>query len=452
MALLGLSLATPAHATRGLQLGFADPLFQSSSDRGPWLDASRAEGASVVKLFVTWGAIARQQPLQPRDPADPAYSFAGLDDSVQAARARGLDVLIGVQGAPRWAEGAHRPSSAPAGSWKPQPGALGDFMAALALRYSGTYPDGHGGELPLVRDFQIWNEPNLPTYLTPQWKGKRPVAAQHYKRMLNASYDAIHSVRGGDRVVTAGLAPYGGDAGSDRTRPLRFWREDFCLQGRKLRASKRCPGKARFDVFAHHAINTSGPPKQSALDPDDASSGDLPALRRIVRAAERRHTVGGKRRHPLWATEMWWESSPPSKRGYSLAKQARYIQETMYLIWRAGFSKAIQLRVRDSPFNDNPSSRTADGLYFIDGSPKPSVRAFRFPFVAERTRHGRVELWGKAPQAGRVAIQRRRGKRWKTITRLKAGPSRVFDQKVRIKGRAQLRARAGSEKSVTWRL
>ena len=111
--------------------------------------------------------------------------------------------------------------------------------------------------------------------------------------MLNASSEGFTRRRKA-RLVTAGLAPYGDEPGGSRTRPLGFWREVFCLKTRKLKRKKRCGDKARFDVFAHHPINTSGPPKQGAVHPDDASSGDLPAVRRVLRAAERQRTVEGR--------------------------------------------------------------------------------------------------------------------------------------------------------------
>ena len=409
-------------------------------------------GASQAKRFVGWGGVASSKPQNPRDPADPAYEFTELDRFVRAASGRGLQILLGVQGAPAWAVGDGAPSSAPPGTWKPDPGALGAFMAALARRYSGSFPDPEGGSLPKVRDFQIWNEPNLSTYLTPQWNGNRPVGARHYKKMLNASSRAIKSVDRRARVVTGGLAPYGEPPGGSRTRPLRFWREVFCLKTPKLKRKKRCGDKARFDVFAHHPINTSGPPKQGAVHPDDASSGDLPSVRRVLRAAERQRTVQGKGKHPLWATEMWWESDPPSDRGYPLRKQARFIQETMYLAWRAGFSTVIQLRIRDSPPSPSIGGRTADGLYFINGDPKPSAKAFRFPFVADRKNKRRVKLWGKAPAKGAVKIERKNGKRWKRLVTLRAGGNRVFKGKLGLRGRKKLRARFGGETSMTWRV
>ena len=83
--------------------------------------------------------------------------------------------MLLVTGAPAWAEGKNRPGfdKAHAGTWKPNAKRLGDFGTAIAKRYSGNFdPDGALGQpaLPRVREFQLWAEPNLATYLTPQYK------------------------------------------------------------------------------------------------------------------------------------------------------------------------------------------------------------------------------------------------------------------------------------------
>src|SRR5690606_11497746 len=143
-------------------------------------------------------------------------------------------------------------------------------------------------------------EPNLSGYLTPQWTRKRPTSAIIYRRLLNAFYNGVKSVSRRSLVVTAGTGPYGDPPGGTRVRPLRFWREVFCLR-RNLKR-KKCPTKARFDILAHHPINTSGGPFRKALHPDDASSADMRKLRRVLRAAERNRTVRPGKRHPLWAT------------------------------------------------------------------------------------------------------------------------------------------------------
>src|SRR5207302_5154779 len=126
-----------------------------------------------------------------------------------------LEVLFTINGAPTWAEGPHRPTSAPAGTWRPDPRQLALFARAAAERYSGSFPDPQnpGQALPRVRLWQVWNEPNLDTYLNPQWvrHGHSFVASSpiQYRSLLNSAYGAIKSVHADNVVGTAGTGPYG---------------------------------------------------------------------------------------------------------------------------------------------------------------------------------------------------------------------------------------------------
>ncbi len=199
--------------------------------------------------------------------------------------------------------------------------------------------------------------------------------------MLNQFYAGVKAVSHANVVVTGGTAPYGDPPGGDRTRPLTFWRSVLCLKGHKRLHRSKCPTKAKFDVLAHHPINTSGPPTQSARDPDDASTADFGQLRKILRAAKRHHTLGSKGHQRLWATEIWWSSKPPDPRGVKATKQARYIEQALYLLWRQGAKVVINLQVRDPA---QGASQVYAGLYFHDGKPKPALTAFRFPFVTDR--------------------------------------------------------------------
>ena len=145
-----------------------------------------------------------------------------------------------------------------------------------------------------------------------------------YKNMLNAFYEAVHGVSGKNRVITGGTAPYGFPDGEYSMRPLIFWREALCVKDGKKPKGNKCQTKPKFDVLAHHPINTSGGPRTSAIDPDDVSTPDLHNLVDVLRAPRRGHNIGTRGKHPVWATELWWESNPPDKfkKNPSLAKQA----------------------------------------------------------------------------------------------------------------------------------
>jgi hypothetical protein len=463
---VGMSAARQAEAAPGLQLGLTDSHFQSPDAglRSLWLNRTVDASADFVLLGASWDAIAppsRPPGFNPRNPGDPAYDWSRLDDAVREASARGLQIGILVNTAPAWAEGPGRPSAAVAagGTWSPDPAAVADFGRAIASRYSGRFADpAHPGPaLPRVRYWQLWAEPNISAYLNPLWSGKKPLSPAHYRSMLNAFYDAVHAVDNGDVVVTGGTAPYGDPPGGQRIRPLVFWRNVLCLRkGRKLR-STRCPDKAKFDVLATNPINTTGGPLRSAINPDDLTTPDLGNLRRLLRAAERRRLVGTRGHHPLWATEIWWESNPPDVvSGVPLGRQARWLEQAFYVLWKQGARLIVNFQIADAPYlPSDPASTYQTGIFFSDGTPKPSFTAFRFPFVAQRatkTHRRRVRVWGKAPVSGSVLVQRGGRRGWRTIRRLRQGADGIFTANLHLGGAALLRAVTAGEQSLAWRV
>jgi hypothetical protein len=213
-----------------------------------------------------------------------------------------------------------------------------------------------------------------------------------------------------------------------------------------------CAARANFDVLAHHPINTSGgPPTQHAFNPDDASSADLSRITRVLRGAEKVGTVT-RAKHPIWATEMWWDSNPPNSAGSPLARQARWIEQALYLAWRDGASAVINLLLDDA--TSEPESviiGNVSGIYFANGQPKPSARAFRFPFVADRINRRSLRAWGKAPASGKLVIQKRARGRWTPVRKLNVKHAAVFAVRLRLRGKQRLRARVAGLTSLVWK-
>lgn len=452
---LWLALAGSAQAARDLITGFDDGPYASANpaERSLWLDRALEARAGMIRVTVPWAIVAANPPANPADPGDPAYEFSGVDLVVRDARARGLDVLLMALGAPPWAEGANRPASASPGTWMPQAPAFGAFGRALATRYSGRFPDPLGGTLPAVRSYQAWNEPNLSDYLTPQYQGGLPASPGIYREMLNAFDAGVKAAAPANLVVSGGTAPYGDAPGGARMRPLTFLRSLLCVKNRKKLRRAPCPVKPRFDVLAHHPINTSGGPLRSAIHPDDAATPDLPQVRRVLRASERR--VGLERRpHQLWVTELWWNTNPPNPiRGVNPGRQARWIEQAFYLFWKARAQVALNLQIRDAAFDPaNPLASSQTGIFYVDGQAKPSLTAFRFPFVSEHLSSRRVRVWGKSPLGGRVRVQRRVGAGWRTISSAGVSSGSVFTRKLKLRGKAKLRAVIGGEASLAWAL
>jgi hypothetical protein len=445
VAILALWLLAPPASARGLQTGFMDSLFgsTSASTRATWLGKAKQEGAGIVRQNVDWaGIVGSRRPVTPTNPADPAYHFGTLDAAIKSERASGFQVLLTVHDAPRWAEGAHRPARAPEGTWKPSPKALGQFGQALARRYSGRFLT-----LPRVKFFQAWNEPNFEQYLSPQWNGKKPASPGLYRRMLNAFYTGVKKSQKSASVVTGGTGPYGDPPGGTRMMPVAFWRKVFCLN-RHLKGTK-CPSKPHLDILAHHPI-TDGNPAKPALNRDNAGVADFHKIKKVMKAAERTHHVKPGGHHPLWATELWWNTRPPNRFGFPVKSQAKWIELAFYLLWKQGASAVINLEIRDSPLTD-PANSLQSGVFFHNGKPKPSAKTFRFPFVTHRKSKTRVTAWGKAPQSGKIKIQRKAKKRWRTVKRVQARRGAVYTTRIRQRGAATFRAKAGKSTSMPWR-
>jgi len=458
-ALWAAAAPTASQAKAPLTTGFADPYYLSPDDqlRDFVLEKTAATGSSIVRMNLLWRTVAPNQPLNARNPADPGYDFSAYDGPIRDAVAHGLQPLITIYRAPIWAEGAGRPAGTPGGSWKPRPAAIADFAHALATRYSGSFATAEG-TLPRVRLYQFWNEPNLTTYLNPQYENGVAASPAIYRDMLNAFYGEIKAVNPDNVVITAGTAPYGDppNQGAGRFRPLAFWRDVLCVgQGKKKPKPIACPVKPAFDVLAHHPINTSGGPDHSAVDPDDISTPDLGNLRDVLRAAERGNNTATAGPHQIWATEIWWETNPPDGfEGIAVKRQARWLEQSLYLLWKQGARVVINLQVRDAPYDkQNPFGDDQTGVFFVDGSPKLSATAWRFPFVSAKkpsTKGKRLIVWGRAPVDGRLKIQRLSAGKWKQVASTKAHAGEVFQKTLKLPKNSKLRARVGGEQSLIW--
>lgn len=457
---LAALVAAPAGAqaaTRGLDLGFFDPVFTTAPGEG-WLARSAGAGADIVRIDVGWVApntATRPPGFDARNPGDTRYDFARADAAVRTASAKGLRVLLSFTGAPRWAEGRERPPGAVTGSWRPDPAALEDYGAALATRYSGRFPDPSvpGAVLPKVAALQVWNEPNLARYLSPQWTGGRPASPAHYRAMLNAFTRGVRGTGSDVLVVTAGTAPFGDPfAGGRRIMPADFVRDLLCLtpRGRPMR-SAACAAPATFDVLAHHPYSV-GSPARRAVNAGDVSIPDLGRLSRLLRAAERHRTAAPQRRHRLWVTEVSYDSGPPDPDGVPLATHARYLAQTLRTLWRSRVDTVIWFRTVDAAPEPSYAASSQSGVYLRDGRPKPALAAFRFPVTVRRSRGNRVEVWGRAPETGLVRIEGRKGGRWRVLQRIRVSRHDVFFTHIRRDAHTAVRARNGDKISLTWRL
>ena len=461
--MLAGGVAAPAATGRGFDLGFNEPLltYAPANEQALLIDRMRDVHAGRIRIAVQWNEVAG--PTEPsraaaEDPDWPGYRWTGLDAAVRESVAGGLRPLLVVERAPRWAEGDGRPrdGSALPGSWRPSAQRLSEFLRALARRYDGGFtPAGAGEPLPAVRDYQVWNEPNLDGQLLPQHieRGGRtiPVGAVLYRRMLHKGYAAIKAVSPSNVVVAAGLAPYGDyPSGTGlRTPPVFFARQFLCLSRQK----SGCATKPRFDVFA---VNVYPPtPASHARNADDLALADMPRIRSLLSRSAARRTTRAKPDVPLWVTEFSWATTKPD---YSYVvsekRQARYFVDALYHLWRQGVRTAFWWRLRDGP--RDALGYQVDSGFFTRASrleldrAKPIVNAAQLPFVARRA-GGRVRIWVLPTRSGRVHVERRTAAGWTRVASFDTTAGHPVVRAVDAARSQSLRARQGRITSLARR-
>jgi hypothetical protein len=448
---IGAFALVPSAARASFEVGLQDPAFDggaTTQQAAIGYRVLRRIGGSYVRLNAYWSAIARAEPptaAAAEDPAFPGYDWTALDAAVRRAADEHVHVLLLLTAAPFWAQGPGHPTltEVASGAWEPNPTLFGEFARAVAARYSGSFADPlrPGRDLLRVADYEIWNEENVPLDLA----GPNPV--QHYRALLNAGYGAIKSVRRDDQVALGGLAP-AADL-PQAVAPLRFASQLLCLRqaGRRFVRIRGCR-PARFDAVAHHPYTLAVTPTDPGAGFGDILVADLAKLRALIDVANRLHTIG-RGPHPLWITEWGWITNPPdAKIGDPYGVAARYIAYSMYEMWRARSSLIIWQGIRD----ETPAYLAGGGLETPDGRPKPSLRAFSFPFVAlERGRHGLA--WGRVPSARsvRVKIEVREGRQWRPVGRATSSGAGVFWAHVPIvKGHSYRAVAPGGELSLPY--
>ena len=423
-----------------------DATLLHGSDAAVAAAVDRLAALHVDELRITarWSELAPE-----RDPAgvapDDDARFAALDRAVRLADARGLAVALDVGfSAPRWA------TSDPPGTDRPRtdvdPRAFAGFAARVARRYDGTRPG-----LPRVGTFSLWNEPNHPAFLAPQWRrsGGRlvPASPARYAAMVRAAYPAIKAVDPRARVLVGGTSSEGSysSRGCGPVPPLRFLRALACVD-RALRPVRdgdcadftRLPG----DGWSEHPYSLRSVPGAPAPAdrPDDVPIGSIgrltATLRRLVDAGRL-----APRLADVYVTEYGYESNPPSAlRDWSLDDQARFLPWSEYLAWRDPAVKSFaQFLLRDTPpalRRVSPSARRpygewGSGLLFADGTPKPAARALAAGLYVRRARAGHVVVWGHlragtGVRRARLELRSRPGAPWR------AAASRPVDGTVAV--------------------
>jgi hypothetical protein len=424
-AAAALLAAVPAQASTTQESIFEDDyqlLQLGSAEQQAGLNDMDRLGADTVRSLVLWNQIApdpgnvrRPKGFDARNPAAyPAGLWDRYDDLVRGVQARGMQLLFSPTAPmPVWASeckgNANRRRVC-----RPKAKEFGNFVQALATRYSGTYADENqgGGALPRVDRWSIWNEPNQPGWLEPQYvssKGRRTAFAAHRYRALARS--AIAGLRraghGGDQILLAETAPIGRTSGTLARRPIppvEFIRQMFCLTPggkRQTGAAAKavgCTKPGRFSVtgFAHHPYTRGGsqPPLAGVL-PGEITISTAGRLKKLLTQAAKAKRIPA--RLPIFYTEFGYQTNPPDRLfGVSLDEQAEFLNQSDWIAYKDSRVKSVaQYKLVDEP--DVASFQT--GLRFVDGVEKPGFGAYRLPIWVTRRGTSQVRIYGQTRPA-----------------------------------------------------
>ena len=328
-------------------------------------------GVKIVRYTLRWDEIATRRPRYPRWSGAPAYSWGSADRVLKALHRHHIPVVLGINGAPLWANGGHTPNFAPTSARF-----TGDFARAAAQRY------------PWVRRWLIWNEPNQSRFL-------RPTTPEVYvQRLLNPAYTALHARNSRNRVGGGVTAPRG------ELSPVT-WIRRMAAAGAKL------------DVYAHHPY----PEDPHVESPISGGCGHCRSITMATLGRLERATLAAWGPIPLWLTEYGYQTNPPDRvDGVSLVKQARYEDDAALRAYQAPrVDMLIHFMFRDDP---SPAGWQS-GFFTANGLAKPAVQAFPLP-LAQVSRTGTsTVIWGQVrPHQGKrpFRLQRFVSGRWAWIT------------------------------------
>lgn len=486
--LIAPGLAAADHTQQSIFQDDQNLLYSSPLHVSQTLAVLKDLGVDRVRVNVNWSTIA-PDPDSTTEPANfdatdpssyPAMSWAPYDRLVQYAAAYGIGVDFDVTDpGPLWAMSAGAPIAKAADHWSPATIDFFDFVYALGVRYSGTYtPPGDTAPLPRVSFWSIWNEPNQPGWLAPQWRSYDGHEVLNSPRLYRAYAEEAYyafAITGHlhDTILIGELAPEGLTSPGyyNATTPMPFLRALYCVNSRyrpltgEAAAALGCPtsGGAKkfvqeypilFDAsgFSLHPYYFHYSPSYSSPNPDYVPLSDI---KRLEQGLDRAFSAYRSRRQiPIYITEYGYSTNPPNPRqDVSPAQQATYINEAEYMAWaNPRVRSTAQFLLYDSP-PDTAYPKTnlkywdtfQTGLMFINGKPKPAFDAYRLPIWVISVHRSTASIWGQVRpgphKAQRVTIEWRAKGSWRTLAKLTFHqPEGYYTTRIRLPGAGSLRA------------
>jgi len=423
LTLAFLALLVPAaHAAQDQYMTFEAPRdLLDPATRPAAMDKIAALGVNRLRVILTWRNVA-PSPTSRTKPAvdltDPAsYRWGEYDALLSEAAQRGWKVLLTVSGpVPKWATKKRKDYVT-----NPKPSEYEAFMTAVGRHYG-----------PLVDTFSIWNEPNHPDFLKPQFDRKHhAISGKIYRQLFLAGWRALRATGNGRpvaRVSGVDIVP-----APVVVAPLAFLRQALCLD----KTYKRVGNCTNLPAtgYAHHSYSTRQGPFFKPGNPDDVTMGVVGRLNRALQYAARATVVPDDM--PIYLDEFGVQSYPDKLLGVPLWIQPQYYAISEKLAYDnprvASFSQYL-LRddLKSTKGGGGILSQSAfpgfeSGLELANGKQKPALNGYRLPLVATKSGRTGVRFWGKVrPATGptQVQLQQRDGNgRWRTLKTLQTDAS-----------------------------
>ena len=345
LSALAAILAPAAMAAERMWVGFHDdPSYRWVNDRDVRIERSASDGSTIVRLLVQWNVSAPRRPANATNPFDPAYRLDDIDEAVRSAQAMDQEVMLTISGTPRWANGGQTPNRMPRNLRD-----LTNFSRAIAARYSGRNPG-----YPYVRFWSVWNEPNLPGFLAPQFDSRgRSVAPANYAKLYAAAYAGL---KAGNPTAQVAIGETSA-RGSDRPAGVRPTHSP----GKFAELVAKANPRLKFSAWAHHPY-----PSTPNLRPGQIVKWPNVSLTSLPRFQQNLKKWFRQRNPQIWVTEYGHQTRPQDDLGVSYAVQSAYIQQALALAKRYPFVGMFIWFV----YQDDQGQEWESGLYTQSGSAK----------------------------------------------------------------------------------
>ena len=395
---------TPAAASTTQTTFFEAPNdLLSASTRPHAIAQLQSLGVHALRIVMYWEDVA----LAPNSTKVPKVNLASPNEYdwgqyaalIDEASALHWTIMLDVSGPePKWATASKKDHVT-----RPTAYLYQDLMTAVGKEF--------GSKVSL---WAIWNEPNHPFFLMPQFNSNgTPASPMMYRSLWQAGYAGLRQAGlKSPRVLIGDTAPTGYEhtTGAHDMAPITFLQGTLCLNSHWRKAST-CAELPAYG-WAHHAYSLPAGPYFQWSDPNEVTIGSLSRLTRALDLAARAHAIRGGM--PIYLTEFGWQTKPNnSGLAVSYAQQAQFnaiSEHIAYLNGRvAGFSQYL---LRDDPVGGPAGSGVSGGyvgfqtgLETVKGAPKPSYNGFRLPLTVTPSGHG-FQLWGLVrPATGRTHLQ-----------------------------------------------